>query len=71
MLRRIPSIHSWDLDAHFYSIDSKLSVYINLKDAPTLLEHAIYRNNNTRDTSIDDILNTDIVPRVLSYLTDG
>jgi hypothetical protein len=71
MLRRIPSIFHTDLSAYFDSIDSKLSIYQKLKDAPMLLELAIYRNNAIHSTNIDDILNTDIIPHVLSYLTDG
>ena len=73
MLCLIPSTPLDDLSAHFDSINSKLSVYENLKDAPMLLELAIYQNNailNTT-TNIDGILDTDIVPRILSYLTDG
>jgi hypothetical protein len=70
MLRRIPSIPDKDLSAYFDSIDSKLSLYENLKDAPVLLELAIYWDNAFLNTNIDDILNTDIVPRIMSYLTD-
>jgi hypothetical protein len=71
MLRRIPSISPENLSAYFDFINSKLSVYESLKDVPMLLELAIYRNNGILNTNIDDILNTDIVPCVLSYLTDG
>ena len=71
MLLRIPSILHKDLSAYFDSIDSKLSIYDNLKDAPMLLELAIYRNNVILNTNIDDILNSDFVPCVQSYLTDG
>jgi len=74
MLRRIPSIPLDELSAHFDSINSKLSVYENLKDAPMLLELAIYQNNAILNTNanIDDILNTNIAPCILSYLlTDG
>ena len=70
MFRRIPSISPEDLSAYFESI-SKLSVYEKLKDVPMLLELAIYQNNGILNTKIDDILNADIVPRILSYLTDG
>jgi hypothetical protein len=73
MLTRVPSIPSEDLSAHFDSINSKLSIYENLKDAPMLLKLAIYQNNailNTT-TNIDNILDTDMVPHILSYLTDG
>ena len=71
MLSRIPFIPPEDLSAYFNSINSKLSAYENLKDAPMLLELAIYQNNAILNTNanIDDILNTDIVPRILSYLT--
>jgi hypothetical protein len=41
MLRRIPSISAKGLDYYFDSIDSKLSEYKNLEDAPTMLELAI------------------------------
>ena len=71
MLRRIPSISPEILSAYFESINSKLSVYENLKDAPMLLELAIYQNNGILNNNIDDILTTDIVPHALSYLTDG
>ena len=71
MLWRIPSILHTDLSAYFDFIDSKLSVYQKLKDAPMLLQLAIYGNNAIHSTNIDDILNTDIIPHVLSYLTDG
>jgi hypothetical protein len=73
MLEHIPSVTPEDLSAYFESIDSKLSVYDNLKDVPMLLELAIYRNNGilNTNTNIDDILNTDIVPGILSYITDG
>jgi hypothetical protein len=38
-----------------------------------LLELAIYQNNAILNTNanIDDILNSNIVPRILSYLTYG
>ncbi len=71
MLRRIPTISPKDLSAYFDSIDSKLSVYKNLMYTPMLLELAIYRTKSILSTNIDDILNTNIVPHVLSYLTDG
>jgi hypothetical protein len=71
MLWRIPSILHTDLSAYFDFIDSKLSVYQKLKDAPMLLQLAIYGNNAIHSTNIDDILNTDTIPHVLSYLTDG
>ena len=44
MLRRIPSISPNGLDSYFDSIDSKLSVYQNLEDAPMLLELAIWKS---------------------------
>jgi hypothetical protein len=40
MLRRIPSISPEGLQSYFRSIDAKLSVYDELKDAPALLELA-------------------------------
>jgi hypothetical protein len=40
-LRRIPSISPKGLDSNFHSIDSKLSVYNELKDAPALLDQKL------------------------------
>jgi len=73
MLRRIPSVTIEDLSAYFEYINFKLSVYENLKDVPMLLERAIFQNKGilNTNTNIDDILNTDIVPGILSYITDG
>ncbi len=72
MLSHIPSISSEDLISYFESIDSKLFLYENLRDAPTLLELAIHRNSGIVNTNINAILDRDIVPRVLSYLlTEG
>ena len=80
-LRRIPSISPKGLDSHFHSIDSKLSVYDELKDAPALLELAIWKSkiDERTDRTIDmkmecriDSLSmvVIIVPYVLSFLTD-
>jgi hypothetical protein len=44
MLRRIPSISPEGLDSYFDFIDSKLSVYENLEEAPTSLELAIWKS---------------------------
>jgi hypothetical protein len=44
MLGGIPSISPEGLDSYFCSIDSKLSVYKKLKDAPALLELAIWKS---------------------------
>ena len=73
MLSHIPFIPSKDVSAYLYSIDFKLSVNENLKDAPMLLNLAVYRNNAILNTNanIDDILNTNIAPCILSYQTDG
>ena len=70
MLRHIPSIPDNELNAYFESINSKLSLYENLNEAPMLLELAIYWDNAFPNTNIDDILSTDIVPRIMSYLTE-
>jgi hypothetical protein len=80
-LWRIPSISPKGLDSHFCCIDSKLSVYDELKDAPTLLELAIWKLkiDERTDGNIDmkmeyriDSLSmvVIIVPYVLSFITD-
>ena len=87
MLKRIPSIFSEGLKSYFHSIDSKLSVYDELKDAPSLLELVIWKSKITERTHGNlGLLNaamkiecrTDslsmvviIVSNVLSFLTDG
>jgi hypothetical protein len=71
MLRHIPSIPDNELNAYFELINSKLSLYENLNEAPMLLELSIYRGNAFPNTNIDDLLSTDIVPRILSYLIEG
>lgn len=71
MLSRIPSITRDDLISYFLSIDSKLFLYENLKDAPLLLELAINQSSGIVNTNIDAILNGDLISRVLSYLTEG
>ncbi len=43
MLSRIPSIHPKGVQTFFAFIHSKLSIYENLKDAPSLLELAIWK----------------------------
>jgi hypothetical protein len=69
------------LDLHFRCIDSKLSVYAELKDAPALLELAIWKSkiNEQTDGIIDmkvecriDSLSmvVFIIPYVLSFVTD-
>ena len=84
MLGGIPSISSKDLDSYFRSIDSKLSVYDKLKDAPALLELAIWKSKIIERTDGNiDLLDADmkiecrtdslsmvviIVPNVLSFL---
>jgi hypothetical protein len=83
----IPSISPKGLDSYFCSIDSKLSVYKKLKDAPALLELAIWRSKITKQTDKNNgLLTRDmkmecridslsiveiIVTNVLSFLTDG
>jgi hypothetical protein len=87
MLMHIPSIFSCFsrncLDLYFDSIDSKLSVYENLNDAPTLLELAIWKSKITQQTNGNIDLLTDemkmecridsistvviIVPNVLTF----
>ena len=84
MLGGIPSISSEGLDSYFRSIDSKLSVYDKLKDAPALLELAIWKSKIIERTDGNiDLLDADmkiecrtdslsmvaiIVPNVLSFL---
>ena len=72
MLSCIPSISNVNMNSYFDSIDSKLFLYENLKDAPTLLELAIKQNSGIFNTNTDDILNTTyIITNVLSNLTEG
>jgi hypothetical protein len=84
MLSLIPSISTEGLNAYFKSIDSKLSEYESLNEAPMLLELAIWKskitkrfdqNNNYCTTDmrkrrrIDPVsMVTSIVPNVLSFL---
>ena len=84
MLGGIPSISSEGLCSYFRSIDSKLSVYDKLKDAPALLELAIWKSKIIKQTDGNiDLLDADmkiecrtdclsmvaiIVPIVLSLL---
>jgi len=84
MLGGIPSISSEGLCSYFRSIDSKLSVYDELKDAPALLELAIWKSKIIERTDGNiDLLDADmkiecrndslsmvaiIVPNVLSFL---
>ena len=44
MLRRIPLISKQGLKSYFDSVDVKLSVYEILKDAPVLLELALWKS---------------------------
>ena len=84
MLGGIPSISSKGLDSYFHSIVSKISVYDKFKDAPALLELAIWKSKIIKrsDGNID-LLDADmkiecrtdslsmvviIVPNVLSFL---
>jgi hypothetical protein len=87
MLGGIPSISPEGLNSYFRSIDSKLSVYEKLKDAPALLELVVWKSKITEQTDGNiGLLTTDmkmecridslsmveiIVPNVLSFLTDG
>ena len=77
----IPSISPEGLDSHFRCIDSKLSVYDELKDAPALLELAIWKSKIDERTDgiidmkmecrIDSLsMVVIIVPYVLSFVTD-
>jgi hypothetical protein len=83
MLERIPSIFPKSLNAHFYSIDSKLSAY----EGSTMLEMAIWKSKIVDQTDgdiylldadmkmschIDSLSMVDIiVPNVLSFLVLG
>ncbi len=87
MLSCIPSTSPEGLDSFYDSIKSKLSVYENLKDAPMLLELAIWKSKLTKQSDQNnDLLTikmrmqcrtdsvtmvTVVVPNVLSFLTDG
>ena len=77
----ILSISPEGLDLHFCCIDSKLSVYAELKDAPVLLELAIWKSKIDEPTDgiigmkmeccIDSLsMVVIIVPYVLSFVTD-
>jgi hypothetical protein len=48
MLGGIPSISPKGLDSYFCSINSKLTVYKKLKDAPALLELAIWKSKTIK-----------------------
>jgi hypothetical protein len=80
-LWRIPSISPEGLDLHFCCINSKLSVYAELKDAPVLLELAIWKSKIDEQTDgiidmkmecrIDSLsMVVIIVPYVLSFVND-
>jgi hypothetical protein len=80
-LWRIPSISLEGLDLHFCCIDSKLSVYDELKDAPALMELAIWKSKIDERTDgiidmkmecrIDSLsMFVIIVSYVLSFVTD-
>jgi hypothetical protein len=56
MLRRIPFISPHGLDSYFDSIDSKLYEYENLKDAPMLLELAIWKSKITEQTDLNNVV---------------
>jgi hypothetical protein len=87
MLQHSPSTSPKGLYLYFCSINSKLCIYENLKDAPALLELAIWKSKITKQTEGNiDLLTTDmklecctnslsmveiIIPNVLSFLTDG
>ncbi len=79
MLERIPSISPEGLNAHFCSIDSKLSAY----EGSTMLELAIWKSKIEETDGVIDVLDADmkmacridslsmfdiIVPNVLSFL---
>lgn len=84
MLQRIPSISPEGLQSHFRFIDSKLSVYDELKDSPALLELAIWKSKIVEQTDgviylldadlkmvccIDSLTMVGIfVPNILSFL---
>ncbi len=74
MLWGIPSISPEGLDSHFRCIDSKLSVYAELKDAGALLELAIWKlkiDKQKMKCRIDSLsMVVIIIPYVLSFVTD-
>jgi hypothetical protein len=81
--RHIPSISPKGLDPDFDSINSKLSIYKNLEDAPTLLELAIWKSKITKingplttkmsmqSCTASVMMVTIIVLNALSFLTDN
>ena len=87
MLRRIPLFSKHGLESYFDSIDSKLSVYENLKDVPVLLELALWKSKimerfgrnkyalvgcTKMECRTDSLSMVGIiVPNILSFLTDG
>jgi hypothetical protein len=58
MLSRIPTIHPDGVNIFFHSIESKLTLYENLKDHPALLELAIWKSkiSDQHDHSDDHIM---------------
>ncbi len=61
MLGGVPSISPKGLDSYFCSINSKLSVYKKLKNAPALLELAIWKSKITKQTNENNgLLTTDM-----------
>ena len=54
MLSRIPLISKKDLEKFFVYTDSKLSVYENLKDAPMMLELAIWKSKITEQNDMNN-----------------
>ena len=81
MFQCIPSISPEGLDLYFCSIDSKLSIYYKLKDAPALLELAIWKSKIDKQTNgsigmkmecrIDSLsMIVKIVTYMPSFLTD-
>jgi hypothetical protein len=87
MLRRIPTIGAKGMKSFFASIDSRLSLYQDLKDSPSLLELVLWKSKIIDQFSPSDTLLTTamkmqcrtdsirmvniIVPNVMTFLTDS
>ena len=85
MLKHIPTLHPKGMNSFFDSIESRLTLYENLKDTPALLELAIWKSKITEQHGCNIHLTTEMkiqcrtdsltmvnitVPNVMSFLAD-
>ena len=54
MLRRVPTVSAWHMSFYFQDIDQKLDEYEVLKDAPMLLELAIWKTKITEHSDMNN-----------------